>query len=655
MREMKFRYLVYLLMFMFLVPSGLGATENEVAQDVFTLGEVVVTSDRETIIKVSTVDTVDASRLAQANVNNVSDALDTLPGVNVSVGTRNEKTFTVRGFNQRYVPVLYDGIPIYIPYDGYVDSGNLPTGNISKITLTKGVSSVLYGPNTMGGVINIVSKKPSKSFEADYKLSVDDNGGKTADVNLGSMLNKFYLSGGVSWLDSDSYNLSGSFDATENEDGDERDNSDIEQVSGSFKAGIVPSDDHEYAVGYSNVSSEKGMPPSTEGRARYWRFAEWEKETYYLIGDSKITDKLSTKVRLYRDTYYNVLDSYDDDTYTTQERRSAFHSTYDDNGIGGSLVVKSEHINNNTLSLGINYKDDEHKAQGDYGEDWERYEAETYSIGLEDDIKHDDQLSSVLGINYDVQKAVYANGGDLRDDITAFNPQLGINYSIDEYVSTHFSVGAKTRFPSIKELYSEYLDRSIPNPDLKPERAINAELGYTMLLGDSKLDANVFYSDIKNLIVTKEIAEDTEQNQNIGKALYTGIELTLLTNISANNQIEMSYTYLDAQNKSPDRTSDYLEETVKHKVYVSDNYHINDIFSLFGKLSYNSKRYYEDSDMGWLTLDGFWTVDAKMLASITRYLSLELGSKNIFDKNYELSYGYPREGRSFFLTLSGKI
>ena len=67
--------------------------------------------------------------------------------------------FSVRGFNQRYVPVFFDGIPIYVPYDGYIDTGKLPTANLSEITLTKGNSSVLYGPNAMGGVVNILSKK----------------------------------------------------------------------------------------------------------------------------------------------------------------------------------------------------------------------------------------------------------------------------------------------------------------------------------------------------------------------------------------------------------------------------------------------------------------------------------------------------------------
>ena len=640
-----------------LYAADVGTNKNTNNEDVFTLGEIVVTADRETITKVSTVETIDASQINLTNVNNVSDALDTLPGVVISVGSRNEKYFTIRGFNQRYVPVLYDGIPIYVPYDGYLDSGELPTGNISKITLTKGVSSVLYGPNTMGGVINIITKKPTKLFEADYKLGVDDNHGKSFNVNLGSMLTKFYFTANISGLKTDGFNLSHKFQATVNENGDERNNSDNKQVSGSFKVGFLPSEGHEYAIGINKIKSEKGLPPTaaSDVTARYWRVPHWDKLTYYLIGDSLITEKLMTKIRLFHDTYYNIFDSYDDATYTTQKKKYAFHSTYDDYSNGGSFVLRSEYIDNNIMSFGFNYKDDVHRSQGNYGGVWDRYEAKILSYGLEDDIKFNDRLSAVLGINDDVQKETYANGNALRGNIDTFNPQFGLDYLADDNTDIHFSVGKKTRFPNLKELYSEYLGSNIANPNLKPENAVNYEVGFKKLLGgNSNMEVNLFYSDIKNLIVSKSVGGGMSQNQNIGKAFYRGIELIGKTVYFTNNEIEMNYTYLDAQDRSPDRTSDLLPETSKHKLYLSDKYNINEMFSFFGKFEYDSKRYEYVSPV-WKTLDGFCTVDAKVMANITKKMSLEFGSKNIFDKNYETKYGYPREGRSFFLTLTGNI
>jgi iron complex outermembrane recepter protein len=78
-------------------------------QGVFDLGEVVVRGKAETITAVSTVDEVSAERIEENNARNVSDALDTLPGVNLSVGSKNERNIIIRGFDQRYFQRIQNG------------------------------------------------------------------------------------------------------------------------------------------------------------------------------------------------------------------------------------------------------------------------------------------------------------------------------------------------------------------------------------------------------------------------------------------------------------------------------------------------------------------------------------------------------------------
>ena len=108
--------------------------------ETFKLGEVVVEGEAETVTQVATVNTVTRKQMELNTADNVADAVNTVPGVTLSVGRRNERTFSIRGFNQRYIPVFYDGIPIYVPYDGYIDTGKIPTGSISKISISKGIS-----------------------------------------------------------------------------------------------------------------------------------------------------------------------------------------------------------------------------------------------------------------------------------------------------------------------------------------------------------------------------------------------------------------------------------------------------------------------------------------------------------------------------------
>lgn len=646
---------------LFLFPCELRAEETSEYEgtkraNVFQLGEIVVTGKAETITEVSTVEIVNRERLDLITVDNVSDAINSVPGVALSVGSKNERNIIVRGFNQRYVPVFYDGIPIYIPYDGFVDTGKLPTENVSQITVTKGISSVLYGFNAMGGVVNIVSKKPEKRFEADYKLEYTEDNAIDANLNLGSMHRDFYVAAFVGSLDSDGFPLSDEFEPTTNEDGDTRDNSDIDRLSLSLKAGYTPAPGHEYAFGITKVDSEYGLPPhATDARPRYWRFTDWEKLTYYLIGDSKITDTFKTNIRLYRDEYYNVLDSYDDNTYSSQTIRYAFHSTYDDYSNGGSLILRSDYIPSQTLSLSFHYREDVHKEQDDSEELWERYEEEMFSYGLEDDIKLSGDLAIVLGGSYDVQKPTYANGGTLRDDEDAFNPQAGIRLTILNDADLHFSVGRKTRFPTLFELYSGQFGRNIPNPNLGEEKAINYELGIQKPLPlDSWGSITLFRSDLKDKIAKKTVTANTTQYQNIGEARHTGLEFAVASGIIPKNDFELHYTYIDAENRSPDRTSDHLEEIPKHKLYITDLYQVSDLVNLFAKLEWNSKRYFEDSNTNeWRTTSGFLTVDIKAILKIRDYLNIGFGAKNLLDEDYEFTDGFPMEGRNFFALIRG--
>ncbi len=624
------------------------------ATGTFDIGEVVVEGKGETITQVSTVETVSQDRIDLINAQNISDALESLPGVTVSVGAKNERNINVRGFNERYVPTFLDGIPIYIPNDGYVDTGNLPTSNLSKITLTKGISSALYGPNTMGGVINIITMKPEKPIEGEIEAGYAEEKAYHTNFNLGSRLEKFYFMLNGGYLDSDGYRLSDDFDENVIEDGGLRDNSDIEQKSGSIKIGFTPADNQEYAIGVNIVSMEKGFPPSTslDDRTRYWRFTDWDKETYYLIGNIDFTEKFSAKIRAFHDEYYNVLDSYDDDTYSSQTRRSSFHSTYDDHSDGGSLTLRSRHIGNQTISAAFHYKNDVHEEQDDRGDDWEKYETKMYSFGLEDDIKFNDRLSLVLGVSYDLQCPEYANGEPLRDDEDAFNPQAGLYLNVFEDTVLHASVGQKTRFPTMHELYSGQLGGNTPNPDLANEKATNYEIGFEKPLpADSLFQANLFLSDVEDKIVEKELLDGTDQYQNIGEARYQGFELILKTGFIPDNEVECHYTYLDAENRSDDRISDKLEEVSEHQFYVSDHYKFNDWLSAFAKVQWNSERYDENNAGEFDSTGGFWTADAKIMVNPAKFMTIEAGVRNLFDEDYRYSNGYPREGSTFFALM----
>ena len=188
-----------------ILPVFLAVATPALAEDAqpFSLGEILVTANKmDTSGPGET--SVDSKTMRRFDAVTVGQALDLLPGVDLSsVGVRNEQMAYVRGFDLRQVPLFVDGIPVYVPYDGYVDLGRFDTFDLAKIDVSKGFSSTIYGPNTLGGAINLVSRRPVKEFEGEVGGGVTftnnlENNGYRDYANFGTNRGRWYLQTGAS-------------------------------------------------------------------------------------------------------------------------------------------------------------------------------------------------------------------------------------------------------------------------------------------------------------------------------------------------------------------------------------------------------------------------------------------------------------------------
>ena len=80
-------------------------------------------------------------------------------GRNVNISIRGSSDFKPGGYNNR-VMVLMDGMPVQIPNSGAADWNALPIDTVEEIEIAKGPSSALYGHNSMGGTINLITSSP---------------------------------------------------------------------------------------------------------------------------------------------------------------------------------------------------------------------------------------------------------------------------------------------------------------------------------------------------------------------------------------------------------------------------------------------------------------------------------------------------------------
>lgn len=148
-------------------------TTTDETTKVFSLGVVEVSSSAPIAETSPLAETVAAEEIQRFNRYDVGSAINLLPGVTLqNLGARNERLAYVRGFNSRQVPLFIDGIPVYVPYDGNVDLNRFTTFDIGEIVVNKGFASVLYGPNTLGGAINLVSRRPTRRLEGNLGTGV---------------------------------------------------------------------------------------------------------------------------------------------------------------------------------------------------------------------------------------------------------------------------------------------------------------------------------------------------------------------------------------------------------------------------------------------------------------------------------------------------
>jgi len=630
--------------------------------NVFMLGEVIVTSHQNK----DTLNRVTSKAMESQNKMDVSRALNMLPGVTLTAsGPRNESMVSIRGFDLRQVPVYMDGIPVYVPYDGYVDLARFTTFDLAAIDVSKGFSSVLYGPNSLGGAINLISRKPSKKLEYDGSLGMINSNGYKGNINIGSNLGKFYLQGGFSYLDRNSTRMSSGFAAMKNEDGGERDNSYRTDQKISFKIGWTPNKKSEYALGYINQQGEKGNPVyggsdtknSLLNNPRFWQWPVWNKESYYFISNSSLDAKNSLKTRIYYDKFKNTLNSYDDKTYSTQTKGYAFQSLYDDYTYGGNVEYNTQLLPKNDFKIAVHFKEDVHR-ENNLGEPVRHFIDNTILVGIEDVFKISDKLTVIPGASYNIRKNIQAqdyasatktisNYPD-ADASDAYNAQVGVFYQLNQDQKLGATVSQKTRFATIKDRYSYRMGTAIPNPDLKPETALNYEVNYTSRFFEKlTFQTALFYSTITDAILSvSNVQPGKSQMQNFGKAEYRGIEAQADYSILQNLSLNVNYTYIERKNiTSP---AIHFTDVPNTKVMGTLEYQPIKVLRLIANAEFNSSRY--STSYGTAVPD-YTLLNLYASGKILKNFSLDAGLNNIFDRNYSLVEGFPEEGRNFFVTL----
>ncbi|MFV0480558.1 MAG: TonB-dependent receptor plug domain-containing protein [Campylobacteraceae bacterium] len=664
--------------------SSLNAQTNASESSVYDLGRIEVVS-KEDISQNRAIDYVESSAIKDANAKTVVEALQSVPGVYTTYsGARGETNIRIRGFNSYRVPIYIDGIPVYVPYDRNMDLGRFKTYDVGEISVSKGYVSPMYGASTMGGAVNIITKKPTRSFEGEVGAGLMSGDGHEEWATLGTKQDLFYALLSVSNIQRDYYKLPSDFvpDIQNHQMDRNRNNAEYKDRKLNLKVGFTPNDTDEYSFNYIMQRGDKEQPWATHptysviGNNQYdrnWHWKDWDKTSYYFITKTQFSEMFTLKTRWYYDEFYNKMFSYGAPGTALSKTVNEI-SIYDDNTYGGVIEGDIKFNENHLLKLMVSKKYDNHEDKYDMPANWvnAKAEAETLSIGAEYSWKINDIFTWVIGGNWDkneVEKAeMRANnrqsiqGEYPKYDSDAFNPQTILYAQLTPEFMMYGSFSKKSNMPTLKDRYSSRFGTYVANPSLKAERSTTYELGGEYVFDNSHfLKAAIFYTktddyigEVRNIVGTDPslgcVGATCRQYQNIDEETHKGFELSLSSYWSEKISGTFAYTYIDAEiDKSTTTGAKYVTDVPEHSFYASLKYSPIPSLDIVPTIRYESERY---TDVTGSEKSSSYTVaDLRVAYRPINDLEISVGIKNLFDEYYYYNNWYPQEGRSYYANV----
>jgi outer membrane cobalamin receptor len=622
----------------------------ELSETVYQINPVTVTATRERSLVSevpASVEVLSARELTLRNIQDVSQAIENVSGVSTNVygGLGDLKTASIRGSSSSQVLILVDGQRLNDAQTGSVDLSSIPVESIEQIEIVRGGTSALYGADAIGGVINILTKTKAREtgLEGSANLLAGSWGTKGASLSADYTLENFFSILSYKFLKSDGdftyHTLTG--EEVHRQNGDMLSH-------GLFGKGTMDLGEGgmvklltlsgEYFLSTSGVAGTIDAP-KTDARQKN------EKESVNLAYEQKILSPYNT---LSVQSYFNNLVYVYDDAASFVPQHSDNHNTAWGAEARGRIVLTDWDI----LTAGYAYR-------GDFlnGSSLQH----SRSRGMHS-LFGQMELAPLLEPGLLVRKviAIPAVRWDQFSDFGGqVSPKLGVVISTGEVwqASVKVNYGRSFRAPAFNDLYWPRDAYSVGNADLKPEHGTDFDVGamfrYPFFPGIA-LDLTYFRNSITDMILWLQGSSGIWSPENVGKADIQGIEMkAALSPWGDLLQLGWNYTYLDARNKTEDRTQYNMQ--LPYRARNVHNFSLRfGLVGLYALLDYSSmgKRYTTTANTD--VLQPYHLFNA-ILGYKMRFDPLSLDAKmevrNLENIEYQAMEGFPMPGREFRLSL----
>jgi iron complex outermembrane receptor protein len=471
----------------------------------------------------------------------LEQTLRQLPMIHLRRNSRGEAEISVRGSESRQVAVLVDGIPLTLAWDARADVSALPATAFQEVTFVRGLSTMLHGPNVLGGVVELPvghsATRPERST-AELVSGIDHVGGfggsASLVVPLGGPAGKWMLRGGVSFRDTPGLPLARGVVEPLPGENDLRANTDARSLDGFTALRYQSGSGSWLSFAGTTFKAERGIAAELGyDDARFWRYPDISRSLAILSGGTGDRRSLfggrgDLEASVGIDVGRTDIDTYDSRRYSTVD---GF-----ENGKDRTLTLRA--LGDQTLGARgdlraaftfSNIRHDEFLPAGEA-----RYRQQLMSVGAETSWR---LIAGGQGINtlrvsvggaYDLGRTPETGGREPgQPTLTELGGRIGLTLVAAEgRMLAHAGVSRRGRFPALRELYSGALDRYTPNPDLRPENLVAAEAGLTARLGSQgEIQLVGFRHQMNNAVVRITRPDNKFMRVNRNRLTSAGVEL----------------------------------------------------------------------------------------------------------------------------------
>lgn len=516
-------------------------------------------------------------------------------------GSASAGNISIRGIGgnpNAQVLVLVDGHPQYMGIFGHPLPNNYVASDLERVEIIRGPSSILYGSNAMGGVLNFITRKQlDDGFTGSMRVATGSYSTKKMMVNTGYKKGKF------------DFFVSYNHDDTRGH----RENMDFRIDNSYIKAGYRIGKHLRLSADF-NIADMKSLDPGMKDSASEVFVADMVR--------GKASVALSNKFDKMEGSLFAFMN------FGEHDFSDGWQSVDENSGI--SFFEGISLLPGNLVTIGFDHKSYGGRGNAGFPPNTGRW----LSV-------NETGLYLITEQSFMESKINLSAGARFEDHSlfgSSFIPQAGFAINLIENTSLKASVSGGYRSPTIMELFL-----FAPNPDLLPEESINYETGISTTFMDGKLATEITLYNVRgsNLIEMDYSVGPPPSRKNSGEFNHRGIEVEARYIASENFSADLSYSYLSMDVPRLAAPG--------HQFFTGMNYS-RDKLTLALQANYIGKLYIstlETEGIGQEITADYFLLNGSLKYRMNESVEFFISGKNLLNQDYQIDYGYPMPGINF--------